>query len=182
MSRETHKQARMSAKREEPAGRTVLHEASIADAVKQDWQGEDWRWFASFSFPRVNSLEGAEQRKRRFFQLLHGKAKQAIAARGWFFRYPHNHIHLVLASGNPSRPLFPDVIGDDVEGRAYWSLQEAWKREMGYMSGCSLDIRPISSLEGLIDYIAGPRNVSRPNQQFEYLLPVNARILNKMGL
>ena len=159
----------------------MMSSDNMAQAIRQEWSRAGWRWFATYSFPPVRGIEGAERWKRRFFQLLHATARQGLAARGWCFRLPHCHAHLLLSSRDLSRPLFPDVEGEAVEGAAYEALKAAWMRETG-RRGYSLDIRPIYDGAGLAGYLAGVRNASRLCQAAEYLAPVNARLLKRLGL
>lgn len=157
----------------------MSRENSIGDAVREEWSRMGWRWFATFSFPAVNGLEGAERWKREFFRLLHAGARQGIAARGWWFREPHCHAHLLLSARDTARPLFPDAIGEGVTGGAYRALQAAWKRRT---RGGSVDIRSVYEPGKLAGYISGQRNVGRVGQRYEYLAPVNGRLLKRMGL
>ena len=173
---------------------TVLREGIAAEAVRDDLSRRGWQWFLTANTPVFRDCVEVEQWKRLLVKLLMQQLGLMVAAKGVWLRWPCSHFHILFSTtrtdGRLFKPTQEEVWGlmrlrfgipgyDGLHSVRYRKVQSKWR---GMTGGRSLRILPVYDARRLANYIAGVRNVARPGQYCEYLAPVNARLLRRMGL
>lgn len=173
-----------------------------AAVIYRDLAGHAWQWFLTANLPGpIDDVEEVEAWKRMLFNVLVQQSGQVIGAKGLYLARPNPHFHVLFVTTQRTGRLFKPTqleawymdglkIGtpgyDGLHSVRYNKLKDKWRLMTGgYMTakgisgGCSLKILKVEDAAPLARYIAGPRNVSRYGQQWEYLAPVKVRLLKK---
>ena len=169
----------------------IIKEEDLMD-IKQACNGTPWEWFVSLSLQSSETLHNGQgidlnERQRREDQELIERADWClkrwrrfvfdelglqIGYQGVMLTRPSPHLHLLLVARRSRRRSLRTVPAPVVK-----LLQDRWFA----LAKRTCRIANITDREGIIDYLAGPRNLGYPGQRFSAVEQCNSKLLRRLS-